>query len=233
MADKIKNTSQDQHHFLNAVIKNFQNLKFCSLTIHIHQASSFRLPSTEAEISYGYIQPYDIFQSGLRPCLNFVCFIFLNSFPKFINKKFHVPSFVINFCYSPLPPTQIMIWSKTSNFYQFYTICVCLWKLRKIYSRKTKTTTSIKRNISKTHNFHKVFLRNSLVVQWLRIHLSMQELGFKILGQGTKIPHAVGQLSSHASTREPECYILQKPDSLEPCTTIREACMPQTRANAA
>ena len=128
MADKIKNTSQDQnHHFLNAVIENFQSLKFCSPTIHIHQASSFRLLSTEAERGYGHIQPYDIFQFGLKH-LDFVCFILLNYFPKFINRKFDAPSFVIIFCYSPLPPTQIMIWSKTSNFYQVYAICVWLWK---------------------------------------------------------------------------------------------------------
>ena len=64
-----------------------------------------------------------------------------------------------------------------------------------------------------------------------------------IPGQGTKIPHAMGQLSphtpqllsSHASTREPACCKLQSPHALEPahhnyraqapwspCTTARE-----------
>ena len=33
---------------------------------------------------------------------------------------------------------------------------------------------------------------------------------------GTKIPHAIGQLSLHASTREPTCHKLQSPRALEP-----------------
>ena len=35
-------------------------------------------------------------------------------------------------------------------------------------------------------------------------------------GRGTKIPHASGQLSSHASMREPVCRKLQSPRALEP-----------------
>ena len=40
----------------------------------------------------------------------------------------------------------------------------------------------------------------SLVVQWLRIHLAMQETARDkglIPGQGTEIPHGTGQLSPH------------------------------------
>ena len=37
-----------------------------------------------------------------------------------------------------------------------------------------------------------------------------------IPGQGTKIPHAAGQLSTCATTREPVCHKLQSPCSLEP-----------------
>ena len=37
-----------------------------------------------------------------------------------------------------------------------------------------------------------------------------------IPGQGTKIPHAEGQLSPRASTREPVCCKLQSPCALEP-----------------
>ena len=36
-----------------------------------------------------------------------------------------------------------------------------------------------------------------------------------IPSRGTKIPHAVGQLSPHASTREPACCKLQSPRALE------------------
>ena len=41
----------------------------------------------------------------------------------------------------------------------------------------------------------------SLVVQWLRIHLAMRRRGW-IPGQGTKIRHAVEQLSLHAAATE-------------------------------
>ena len=37
-----------------------------------------------------------------------------------------------------------------------------------------------------------------------------------IHGRGTKIPPASGQLSSHASTREPMCHKLQSPCALGP-----------------
>ena len=36
----------------------------------------------------------------------------------------------------------------------------------------------------------------------VKIHLAMQDTGL-ILGRGTKVSHATGQLSSHATTREP------------------------------
>ena len=39
----------------------------------------------------------------------------------------------------------------------------------------------------------------SLVVQWLRIRLARQ---VTILGWGTKIPHAMGQLSPRVTTTE-------------------------------
>ena len=41
------------------------------------------------------------------------------------------------------------------------------------------------------------------MVQWLAIHLAVQEMG-SIPGQGTKIPHAKGQLSLCAAAAEPE-----------------------------
>ena len=37
-----------------------------------------------------------------------------------------------------------------------------------------------------------------------------------IPGQGTEIPHAAGQLSTRAATREPACGRLQRPCTLEP-----------------
>ena len=39
-----------------------------------------------------------------------------------------------------------------------------------------------------------------------------------IPGQGTKIPHAAGQLSPSATTTEPECRKLQSPHALEPAS---------------
>jgi len=51
--------------------------------------------------------------------------------------------------------------------------------------------------------------RTSLVVQWLRLHLPMQETGAQSLGS-RKIPHATGQLS--------------------PCAMTTEACMPGAHA---
>lgn len=41
-----------------------------------------------------------------------------------------------------------------------------------------------------------------MMVQWLRIHFAMQ--GASILGQGTVILHAAGQLNSHAYSKDPE-----------------------------
>ena len=43
-----------------------------------------------------------------------------------------------------------------------------------------------------------------LAVQWLRIHLAMQAATGLVPGQGTKIPHAVEQLSQSTGTTEPE-----------------------------
>ena len=52
-------------------------------------------------------------------------------------------------------------------------------------------TTSLKQHPSGT----------SLTVQWLKIRLPI-DMGL-ILGLGTKIPHATGQLSPHTTTRDP------------------------------
>ena len=46
----------------------------------------------------------------------------------------------------------------------------------------------------------------SLIVQWLRIHLPVQGMWvWSLPGWGTKIPHAVGQLSPHTTTTELAC----------------------------
>ena len=52
--------------------------------------------------------------------------------------------------------------------------------------------------------------RDSLVVQWLRIHLPMQGDTDSILGQACKILHAKGQLSPRATTREDRPLHLEK-----------------------
>ena len=49
--------------------------------------------------------------------------------------------------------------------------------------------------------------RDSLVVQWLRIHLVIQ--GTPVQSLVWKIPHATGQLSQWATTNEPELWSLQ------------------------
>ena len=46
------------------------------------------------------------------------------------------------------------------------------------------------------------YLRTSLVVQWLKICLAMQGNSGSTPGQGTKIPHAMQQLSLHTTTKE-------------------------------
>ena len=43
----------------------------------------------------------------------------------------------------------------------------------------------------------------SLVVQWLRICIANAKDTGSIPGQGTRIPHAMGQLSSSATATEP------------------------------
>ena len=45
-------------------------------------------------------------------------------------------------------------------------------------------------------------LETSLVVQWLRIPVNARDTGL-IPGLGTKIPHAMGQLSPRSATTEP------------------------------
>ena len=52
--------------------------------------------------------------------------------------------------------------------------------------------------------------RDSLVVQWLWIHLPMQGDTDSILGQACKILHAKGQLSPRATTREARALHLEK-----------------------
>ena len=59
----------------------------------------------------------------------------------------------------------------------------------------------------------------SLVVQGLRIHLPMQGAG-SIPGQGTKIPHAVGQLSLSTAMRE--AYVVQVEKS--PRAVMKSQC---------
>ena len=65
------------------------------------------------------------------------------------------------------------------------------------------------------------FFGPSLVVQWLRIHLPMQRTWVRSLVGETKIPHALGQLSPLATTRQ-----VHAPQQ-------EEACMPQWRPSTA
>ena len=55
-----------------------------------------------------------------------------------------------------------------------------------------------------------------LVVQGFRSQLPMQGTVGSVPDQGTKIPHATGQLSPHATTREPMCHNSWSPCALEP-----------------
>ena len=69
------------------------------------------------------------------------------------------------------------------------------------------------------------------MVQWLRIHLPMKGTG-SIPGQGTRIPHATGQLSLPATTTEPsrsgDCTPqLQSPHVLEPAPQLQSPCAPE------
>ena len=56
----------------------------------------------------------------------------------------------------------------------------------------------------------------SSVVPWFRIQLPMQGTVGSVPDQGTKIPHAAGQLSPHATTREPMCHSCWSLCALEP-----------------
>ena len=55
------------------------------------------------------------------------------------------------------------------------------------------------------HMFKKLNREISLVVQWLRSTLQSGHTG-SILGRGTKISCATGQLSSYATTTRPTCH---------------------------
>ena len=63
---------------------------------------------------------------------------------------------------------------------------------------------------SNNKNVPKKHIGDSLVVQWLRIHLPMQGDTDSILHQARKILHAKGQLSSQATTREASALQLMK-----------------------
>ena len=49
---------------------------------------------------------------------------------------------------------------------------------------------------------YNVITRTSLVFQWLRTCLAMQEDMGSILGWGTKIPHTAGLISRHTTARD-------------------------------
>ena len=65
-------------------------------------------------------------------------------------------------------------------------------------------------------------IHDSLVVQWLRVHLPMQETWFN--PWSGKIPHAVEQLSLCTTSTEPvhHKYWAHAPQVLSPCTTSTE-----------
>ena len=65
----------------------------------------------------------------------------------------------------------------------------------------------------------------SLVIQGLRICLSMQGDADLIPGQGTKIPHAAEQLSPHTAATQPPHSGTRVPQQGKP--PQREACAPQ------
>lgn len=50
---------------------------------------------------------------------------------------------------------------------------------------------------------HKAIQGNSLMAQWLRICFAVQVTWVQTLGQGTKIPHTMGQLSFCVTTKNP------------------------------
>ena len=61
----------------------------------------------------------------------------------------------------------------------------------------------------------------SLVVRWLGEWLSMQETTQGLIpGQGTKVPHATGQLNLCASTTEPACSGARVPQLKKPMCCI-------------
>ena len=75
------------------------------------------------------------------------------------------------------------------------------------------------------------------MVQWLRIHLPMWDVG-SIPGQGTKIPHAAEQLSLHIAATEPVCSGAHVPQLELTCSkrsqvTQGQSHMPQPRPDTA
>ena len=66
----------------------------------------------------------------------------------------------------------------------------------------------------------------SLVIQWFRIHLAIQWDTGSIPGWGTKISHALEQLTLHTTTEPKHNYLAHTPQLLSPRTTTR-VCVPQ------
>ena len=73
-------------------------------------------------------------------------------------------------------------------------------------------------------------IHDSLVVQWLRVHLPMQETWFN--PWSGKIPHAVEQLSLCTTSTEPvhHKYWACAPQVLSPCAATAEAHVPGAHA---
>ena len=61
-----------------------------------------------------------------------------------------------------------------------------------------------KNNSAKNKVQNRIKARTSLVIQWLRICLPVQRNSGSIPGQGTRIPHAIEQLSLGVMTTEPQ-----------------------------
>ena len=59
------------------------------------------------------------------------------------------------------------------------------------------------------------------MIQWLRIHLAMTDMG-SISGQGTKIPYASEQLNPPAATTEPAHSGACVPQLESPCTAVKD-----------
>ena len=77
-------------------------------------------------------------------------------------------------------------------------------------------------------------IHDSLGVQWLRVHLPMQETWFN--PWSGKIPHAVEHLSLCTTSTEPVCCNCWSPRAWSPCSAAREAtawetCAPQPESS--